>query len=61
MKVSLNKYQRSVLFNYIDMNMTVAEVLNTAFRLLEQQLLQKEIYEQHSGKEMPALQGCANQ
>lgn len=57
MKVSLNKYQRSVLFNCIDRNMTIAEVLNTAFGLMEQQLqLQKETYEQQ-GKEMPALQG----
>ena len=55
MKVSLNKYQRSVLFNCIDSNMTIAEVLNTAFGLMEQKLqLQKETYEQQ-GKEMPSL------
>lgn len=57
MKVSLNKYQRSVLFSCIDSNMTIAEVLNTAFWLMEQKLqLQKETYEQQ-GKEVPALQG----
>lgn len=53
MKVSLNKYQRTVFFNCIDRNMSVAEVLNTAFKLLEQQL-QKEKYEQQ-GKEVPTL------
>ena len=55
MKVSLNKYQRSVLFSCVDRNMSVTEVLNSAFNLLEQQL-QKEAYEQQ-GKEVPALQG----
>jgi len=54
MKVSLNKYQRSLLFDCIDKNMSVAEVLNAAFRLLEQQL-QKEKYEQQR-EEMPTMQ-----
>ena len=56
MKMSLNKYQRSVLFSCIDKNMSVAEVLNAAFRLLEQQQLQKETYEQQR-EEMPTMQG----
>ena len=55
MKVSLNQYQKTVLFNCLDRNMSFAEVLNTAFKLLEQHL-QKEKYEQQ-GKEVPALQG----
>jgi len=54
MKVSLNKYQRSVLFDCIDRDMSVADVLNAAFKLLEKQL-QKEKYEQQ-GKKVPALQ-----
>lgn len=56
MQVSLNKYQRSILFDCMNQeHKSVTDVLTHAFKLLEQQLHKEENGQQ--GKEVPALQG----